>query len=118
MIPRELMMHGNTALHVAVTAVPEDILALLKMLLTDNANAFSQNNDGNTPLHLAVSAALNDPNSVEIVTALLDVDADLSAKNDKGNTPLHLAAFRAPNLETIGIEILKIFSSANADLSV
>ncbi|XP_057964682.1 uncharacterized protein LOC131155503 isoform X2 [Malania oleifera] len=81
---------GDTALHLAVADGQEEIVDQLVSRLKDPPKALSvQNNQGNTPLHLAASMG-----SVPMCFYIADQRAgDLVAKrNNDGETPYFLAA--------------------------
>jgi ankyrin repeat protein len=56
------------------------------MLVDCGADIAAQNNDGKTPLHLALSEQL------EVARKLIEWGADVTAKNEDGETLLHLAS--------------------------
>ncbi|KAM4075528.1 hypothetical protein ACB094_10G176500 [Castanea mollissima] len=91
---------GDTALHVAVSIAPEEIVQQLIRVITLHSEPSLRltNNEGNTPLHVAASAGrLN----ICILLAKVDVFSDLPNlevhqdpfRNKLGETPLFLAAF-------------------------
>jgi ankyrin repeat protein len=71
-------------LHLA--AAESDHLDTVKVLLANHATVNIENDDGDTPLHLAVQKP--QPKATE---ALLGAGADANYKNIHGETPLHLA---------------------------
>ncbi|CZR48927.1 uncharacterized protein FPRO_12368 [Fusarium proliferatum ET1] len=85
-----LNKNGETALHSSCSCdggLPVDTAAI-ETLLDHGAKFTDTDNDGDTPLHLAVKNLEN----IEVITSLLDHGADIRVKNLKGNTPLHEAA--------------------------
>ena len=76
---------AETPLH---SAVDGNNVADVKLLLRNNANANSQDNDGNTPLHIS------SPHGLSNISQLLkDSVCNKSLKNRKGETPLELNRF-------------------------
>lgn len=73
---------GNNILHHAVTMKSIELVRNFISLVDQN----KQNNDGETPLHLAVKYGLN-----EIIGILLAREPDVNMQNNYGNTALHLA---------------------------
>ncbi|KAG4273411.1 hypothetical protein FPRO04_09775 [Fusarium proliferatum] len=85
-----LNKNDETALHRLCSCdggLPLDTTAI-QLLLDHGAKVTDTDNDGNTPLHLAVKNLEN----LEAIAVLLDHGADIRAKNFIGNTPLHEAA--------------------------
>ena len=91
---------GDTALHVAVSIAPEEIVQQLIRVITLHSEPSLRltNYEGNTPLHVAASAGrLN----ICILLAKVDVFSELTNlevhqdpfRNKLGETPLFLAAF-------------------------
>ncbi|MBK8454703.1 MAG: ankyrin repeat domain-containing protein [Thiofilum sp.] len=79
---------GSTPLHIAVETGQ---LALVKYLLSQQANPSISDHSGNTPLHLALNPSyFNDANA--IVFTLLAEKPELNIQNQQGKTPLILAA--------------------------
>jgi ankyrin repeat protein len=56
------------------------------MLIERGADVTAQNNDGETPLHLALQRG-----QVDVARMLIERGADVTAQNNDGETPLHLA---------------------------
>ncbi|WP_340199860.1 ankyrin repeat domain-containing protein [Ascidiimonas sp. W6] len=78
---------GNTALHVAVNQDNEHInLEIVQELLQNGANVDATNNDGLTPLQVAVDTA-----PLEVIQALHTSGANINAVNDEDQTALHFA---------------------------
>nr|WP_064591338.1 ankyrin repeat domain-containing protein [Orientia tsutsugamushi] len=77
----------KTPLHTSVEHKQEEIT---KLLLERNANVTLQDNNGNTPLHVA--ARNHDFKMTEIL--LSHGNAIIDMQNNKGQTPLHLASTR------------------------
>ena len=72
-----------------------------------NFNELTENNTGNTFLHLATMG-----NYSELVKYFIEKGADINKKNKEGNTPLHLA------LKNKNMEIIKIFLDNKAKLNI
>src|SRR5690349_2630528 len=87
---------GNTVLHYVIlksqsSAVHEacrigDLLKLQRLLSEQWESVNAQNNDGDTPLHLACSKGNSD-----MVETLMCAGADVNISNDKTQTPAQLA---------------------------
>ncbi len=75
-------MEGNTPLSLALQAGLETT-----KLLVSKKNIGTRDSFGNTPLHVAISHAV-DP---EVIRFLLDCGADVNARNRNGDTPLYIA---------------------------
>lgn len=84
----DLDSRGNTPL---LRACRHKDAAEALSLLAGGADVFSQNKDGDTALHLASDAALE-----QVVVALLNAGADPCVSNRFGVTPLHVA--RTPKI--------------------
>lgn len=86
---------GKSVLHVAAgLKKPEVVSYLLLNDAEEHLNRFD--NEGNTPLHIAVNS--NDKGAID---ALIEAGADVNAVNDStGMSPLHIAA-KSGNRETI-----------------
>ena len=65
----------------------------MKLILQAGCDVNAVNNEGNTPLHLAVTFKPADPEEVvilsEMLLLLLEMGADLKLANKNGQTPLH-----------------------------
>ena len=97
---------GNTLLHLAAwheTPVQEDnvrsvcklpCVETMKLILHAGCDVNAFNNEGNTPLHLAVTFKPADPEEVvilsEMLLLLLDIGADPKLANKNGQTPLDI----------------------------
>lgn len=75
---------GFTALHVAIFYTHH--IGIVKYLLGQGANIETKDNEGNTPLHVAMQKG-----HLDIVLALIQAKANIEAKNNVGDTPLHIA---------------------------
>ena len=96
---------GNTLLHLASwheTPIKEDnvrsvcklpCVETMKLTLHAGCDVNAVNNEGNTPLHLAVTFKPADPEEVvilsEMLLLLLDIGADPKLVNKNGQTPLN-----------------------------
>jgi ankyrin repeat protein len=70
-------------------------------LLSKGADPNVKDEDGNTPLHLAIKA-----NHLQIARLLVERGADVNARNKRGKTPLHIAAERS-NEEAVALLVEK-----------
>jgi ankyrin repeat protein len=70
-------------------AYQEDCLSTIELLLAKGANINTKDNDGDSPLHYAISFF----GIVEAVKLHLAKGADPNGKGKEGNTPLQLAVF-------------------------
>jgi len=77
---------GKTALH---TAVYNGHLQIVRFLIGAGADVNSQTNDGDTPLHRAVMST--NPDTVDIISALLEHNAATDKQNKDKRIPLQLA---------------------------
>lgn len=86
-------------------------LAFINLLLSHGAdiNAVSASTVGETPLHLAIMAAMPRPS---LVSFLIKCGASVNKTTKQGKTPLHLAAERGRDT------ILEILLEAGADTSI
>ena len=66
-------------------AAQEGNLETVEVLLKAGANMEAKDNEGRTPLHLAVAAG-----KLETIDALITAGADTTIKNNKGETPFQL----------------------------
>lgn len=81
---------GSTILQIATMLGRTNII---DWVLGHGDNPSSPNADGLTPLHMAVAAAVHDPQKqVRIMELLLKHNAAIDATDKNGMTPLHLAA--------------------------
>lgn len=79
---------GWTPLHTASQNGHYDIVALL---LEKGAHPDKQNNDHETPLHIA---ALSDKPKIDIMKLLIEKGAKVDSRTETENTPLHYAALK------------------------
>ena len=99
--PKDTLANGNNALMFASglgwrdgspaapsydQGPPEEAVATIELLLSKGLDVNATNNNGDTPLHAAVSGRA----SPEIVRALIQHGAKLDAMNKRGQTPLAL----------------------------
>ena len=83
--------------------------AILPTLLDAGAELEVADEEGNTPLHIAVKDNLTSP--TEIAGALIRHGANPNAQNDHGDTPLHFAATRTLEI----IDIMNMLVQNGAD---
>ena len=104
---------GKTPVHLA-----SRFMNAIRSLLKAHPTLSSQDDDGNTALHVAfVGARSNSPSSYSVITRLLDAGADITIPNHAGITPFHMAidppdSNAKPNLDMVGLFLDRI-----ADLS-
>ena len=79
----------QSPLHVVARFPSPFRLDMVLALLEGGAEVNPRHDNGNTPLHVAVSSWRGD--DTEIAMALLQAGAEVNALNDEGMTPLHLA---------------------------
>lgn len=112
----QCLLHANTALHLAVGKGYHDrsqdgaILAcsnleLVKQMIALGANLNLQNQDGNTPLHLAFLRR-----NKEMVAALIQGGADQTLRNQQGYTPRDLLRATYPQACQILQETVAVFT--------
>ena len=97
----------NTALHEYFLIGPASIEEV-KMLLNNEASLDAKDEEGDTPLHVAILT--NQP--VEVIRLLLEAKAPLEAEDEDGDTPLH-AAIRTSQPG----KVIKLFLEAQAPLN-
>ena len=76
-------MDGYTALHIA--AQNDKLLAIIRALIATGANPNIANNNGNTPLLMAVKAAVK-AGDIRISRILIDVGSDVNIPYLSGDT--------------------------------
>ena len=79
---RRIDASGNTALHFLVKRKTQDALAAVQFVLDNSANPNVQNDEGDTPLHVAL---LND--NTKVADLLIQQGADLTITNQDEETP-------------------------------
>jgi len=80
-------------------------LSIIQYLLEKGANKEEKCNDGNTPLHTAVS-----DNNYQAVNILLNSKVNIESRNNNGCTPLHIAC------EKRYIALIKLLMEKGANL--
>ena len=86
-------LDSSTRLHTAVRR--NDTINNIKKLLDDGYGPNAKDENGRTPLHVAI---LHDiVNLIEVVEVLLDYGADVNAQDNDGNTALHYCAMKYPD---------------------
>ncbi|KAH8152074.1 uncharacterized protein LAJ45_04068 [Morchella importuna] len=98
-------VYGWGALHMAVKDKDE---GLVGELLGKGVDVNAQDNNGRTPLHLAVN---DEEVSTVIVMLLIKNSAKVSAKDYRGKTPLHLATHQ------FSLSAVRILLHAGADVN-
>ena len=91
--PNATSESGSNALHYLCrsTEVNEWYIRILQMLLERKCNVNAENNEGNTPVHVAVQRCP----SVEVIRMMLSLSkANLTILNKAGYSPLHVAIER------------------------
>lgn len=109
----DLRIH-NTLLHLAVLGdiIDGDRAELVELLLKRKANPDVQNDEGDTPLHLACKV---DTLSVQIAQLLLQYGANPNIRNSNGYSPLNLVAARTSKY--LQISELLLNNGAELDLN-
>ncbi len=107
---------GQTALPPVTNEFKGSHSDIIKLLLDNNADINAQNNNKQTPLHLAVMKG-----AITVITALLAyradtlikiIKADINAQDHQGQTALHLAVMKGD------IELIKMLLANNAFIDV
>lgn len=95
---------GKSCLHLAVD-FPDVVQYFIQL---DSTNINAQDNDGDTPLHHAVTNQ-----NIEIIELLFKNDADPDSKNLEGEAPIHCFA-----REGTDVNVIKIFIDNDADINI
>jgi ankyrin repeat protein len=87
--------HDKTQLHKLCIAPQSDVLDVCKLVLNfdDSAALNAQDNNGDTPLHIACSYGYGDRKRTDIIEALLAFGADVNITNDRKQTPAQAAVY-------------------------
>ncbi|WP_265030421.1 ankyrin repeat domain-containing protein [Wolbachia endosymbiont (group B) of Athalia cordata] len=128
---------GKTPLHLAVSSSNLDIIGvpifirrlidgedenvnlqdnIVEILIEKGANINIQDNEGKTPLHLAVSnSSLGAEGIAIVVETLIGRDAKVDIQDNEGKTPLHLAVSNS-DLPNIFAALSLIIRGANVNI--
>ncbi len=90
--PRDITIHGTTLLH---SASKTSNLELIRLLIQAGGDVSAQDEDGETPLHWAMSRK----GSYEVARLLIENGADLANNTVDMRTPLH--TFFNDTVETV-----------------
>ncbi|RKY10524.1 MAG: hypothetical protein DRP56_00720, partial [Planctomycetota bacterium] len=97
--------HSEEAIYNA--AAKNNLPKLTSLLSIKGVKANFKDNNGNTPLHVAIASGYKD-----IVQVLINKGAKVSLKNNEGDTPLHIAS-------TLGYkDIVQLLINKEAEVSV
>ena len=104
---------GKTPVHLAIR-----FLDAIRSLLKAHPTLSSQDDDGNTALHVAfVIARVNSPPLYAVVKRLLDAGADVTVPNHAGITPFHMAIDPPDSNAKPDLDMVRVFLDRIADLS-
>ncbi|XP_066291768.1 85/88 kDa calcium-independent phospholipase A2-like isoform X3 [Branchiostoma lanceolatum] len=111
---------GLTPLHYMVK---EKLFTCVLAIMIANAEVNAKDQEGNSPLHLAVQTLLDKKTtekveSGDIIRVLVVFGADLNAKNNKGETPRHIAAQSATGNKDIIVGMLHMVGAERCDASM
>jgi len=106
---------GNTPLHHACNGFKEnsnamkDIvdndLDLVKIFIDAGCDVNARNNQGQTPLHVALICEFD--NRIEMVKLLVENGADVNARDNEEETPLHIEHYGDPHTDIVEYLISK-----------
>ncbi|CAK8692992.1 unnamed protein product [Clavelina lepadiformis] len=103
----KLFTHSRKLVLPLFTAVENNCLSLVEVLLQYDASTSTFNREGLTPLHLAVSQ-----NLLDVAETLIRHQADPSSVNAQGDTALHVAA--TYGLVNMALLLLRSGASVNS----
>ncbi len=84
-------MPGFTLLHVAARNPSPGGPGVVDLLIREGMDVNARDEQGDTPLHAAVSTDWKRPGGVDVLMALINAGADISARNQNGELPVDRA---------------------------